>query len=108
MQLLASYKPDVSSAANGLLEIPAPEGTLTSFYLCIGADTTGQCIFNVSKNGTDLFSGNDRIIIASGGADGESAPLSVPCIMGDLLSLNLTTLSGTITGPILLYADYDE
>jgi hypothetical protein len=110
----ASVSPYEAKVKLGILEFPFPlTGTLKGVYLRVGAplaaDASSAAIFNVRKNGVQLWTGAQRLEIAAGQQTATKTGLSIAGARGDMLRLDLESIgSAAAFAPITLILDIDD
>jgi hypothetical protein len=109
-QTILSITP-ITSTGN-LLEFIAPfSGTIKDLYFKTtgSANSSGDNIFNIAKNGTDLYSSGGRPKIAQGDVLGSKTNLSDAIVFGDVLTVKADSLaSGGADANLVLIIIFDD
>lgn len=99
----------------GLIEIPAPvSGTLKNIYLFLSSDAPalGSLIFNLRKNGVQLFTGAERLVVPSGTRAAQKTDLNIAVMKGDdILRLDLeqtANVGGRVASPIWMLLEIED
>lgn len=100
---------DLLAPSGGVLAVYAlGSGTIKNIRAKVrAANMAGNTVFNLSKNGADLFT--TELTITSGQTSISLTGLSITVVFGDLLVLKLTTIAtGGVTAPVALQFESEE
>lgn len=108
-QIICSIIP--VAATGDIIKFRAPfAGSIKEIHLWTEtANANGDNVFNLNKNGTDLFSGTDRPKIAQNQTSGSKTGLSESVAFGDVLLLQLESMaSGGVAANLTLQILFDD
>ena len=84
-------------------------GSITEILLITGGNVADDAVFNITKNGTALFTGSDRLTITGGTNNVTKSGLGITVSETDVLQLDLEECGADgVTAPITLILKVDD
>ena len=100
---------DLSGPVLDVMFLNGIAGSITEILLIVGGNVVGDAVFNITKNGIALFTGTDRMTVASGTNNISKTGLSINVAETDVLQLDLEECGADgVTAPITLILKVDD
>ena len=100
---------DLSGPVLDVMFLNGISGSITEILLIIGGNAAEDAVFNITKNGTALFTGTDRLTVAAGTLMASKTGLSITVTETDVLQLDLEECgAGGVAAPITLILKVDD